>query len=114
MKSTDSSKLRLSARTRSWSTCNPTLYIAGDDCPFTVHDGVTRIGRSITADIEIEDITVSRRHALIVREEGRTFLLDDGSRNGTWLNGVRIERAELHDGDEIALGRARLRYAAGP
>jgi pSer/pThr/pTyr-binding forkhead associated (FHA) protein len=91
---------------------HPTLYIATDDRVVTLRDGVTRIGRSITADLELEDITVSRRHALIVHGDGQAILLDDGSRNGTWLNGARIERAPLHDGDEITLGAARLRYAA--
>ena len=92
----------------------PTLYIAQDDRVIAVNDGVTRIGRSMTADIELEDMTVSRRHALIVRGEGRTVLLDDGSRNGVRLNGERIKRAEpLSDGDVIAVGRTELRYAAG-
>src|SRR6478735_3776607 len=91
----------------------PTLYIAQDDRVIAVNDGVTRIGRSMTADIELEDMTVSRRHALIVRGEGETVLLDDGSRNGVRLNGERIQRAEpLSDGDVIAVGRTELRYAA--
>ena len=87
----------------------PTLQI--DNRVVAVHEGVTRIGRSITADVEIEDIAVSRRHALIVREGDVTVLLDDGSRNGTFLNGVRVGRAVLADGDQIAVGRAVLRYA---
>ena len=82
-----------------------------DDRVVVLHEGVTRIGRSITADIELEDITVSRRHALIVREDGEPLLLDDGSRNGTWLNGARIARAVLRDGDTIVVGTAQLRYA---
>jgi pSer/pThr/pTyr-binding forkhead associated (FHA) protein len=90
----------------------PTLYIASDDRVLALHEGVTRIGRSLTADVELEDMTVSRRHALIVRGEGKAVLLDDGSRNGVRLNGVRVTRAELHDGDTIRLGRTQLRYAA--
>jgi len=91
----------------------PTLYIAQDDRVVALPEGVTRIGRSMTADVELEDMTVSRRHALIVRGEGKSVLLDDGSRNGVRLNGLRIERAEeLKDGDVIALGRTQLRYAA--
>jgi pSer/pThr/pTyr-binding forkhead associated (FHA) protein len=90
----------------------PTLYIANDDRVVALNEGVTRIGRSITADVELEDITVSRRHALIVRGEGRTVLLDDGSRNGVRVNGERVPRAELHDGDVIAVGLTELRYAA--
>src|SRR3954469_3944254 len=91
---------------------HPTLYIANDDRVIALHEGVTRIGRSLTADVELEDMTVSRRHALIVRGEGKAVLLDDGSRNGVRLNGVRVTRAELHDGDTIRLGRTQLRYAA--
>jgi pSer/pThr/pTyr-binding forkhead associated (FHA) protein len=87
----------------------PTLEINGR--VVRLRAGVNRIGRSITADIELEDITVSRRHALIVREGSETLLLDDGSRNGTWLNGARVSRAVLHDGDTIVLGTAELRYA---
>jgi pSer/pThr/pTyr-binding forkhead associated (FHA) protein len=91
----------------------PTLYIAEDDRVVALHEGVTRIGRSLTADLELEDMTVSRRHALIVRGEGKTVLLDDGSRNGVRLNGVRIDGPyDLKDGDMIALGRTQLRYAA--
>jgi pSer/pThr/pTyr-binding forkhead associated (FHA) protein len=71
---------------------------------------VTRLGRSLSADVEIDDATVSRRHALIVRQDGQTYLLDDGSRNGTWHNGIRIDRAVLRDGDTIDLGTARLRF----
>src|SRR3954466_2311623 len=92
---------------------HPTLYIADDDRVVALHEGVTRIGRSIPADLELEDITVSRRHALIVRGEGKTILLDDGSRNGVRVNGQRVKRAEpLTDGDVIAIGRTQLRYAA--
>ena len=71
---------------------------------------LTRLGRSLHADIEVDDPTVSRRHALIVRQDGETVLLNDGSLNGTWHNGERVERAILRDGDTIDLGVARLRY----
>ena len=68
---------------------------------------VTRLGRSLTADVEIDDPSVSRRHALIVRQDGQTFLLDDGSRNGTWHNGLRIDRVALQR-------RRQLRARASP
>ena len=87
-------------------------YLEADDTLVPVMGTVTRLGRSLSADVEIDDLTVSRRHALIVREDGQTLLLDDGSRNGTWHNGMRVDRAELlSDGDVIALGtdRAALR-----
>ena len=90
----------------------PTLFIPLHDRVIAVGDGVTRIGRSLTADVELDDIHVSRRHALLVRGEGKTVLLDDGSRNGVYLNGVRVEREELRDGDSIRVGKTELRYAA--
>ena len=90
----------------------PTLFIPLHDRVITVADGVTRIGRSLTADVELDDIHISRRHALIVRGEGKTVLLDDGSRNGVYLNGVRVQREALSDGDTIRLGKTELRYAA--
>jgi pSer/pThr/pTyr-binding forkhead associated (FHA) protein len=71
---------------------------------------ITRLGRSISAEVEIDDRSVSRRHALIVQRDGQTVLLDDGSLNGTWLNGDRVDHAVLTTGDEIVLGDARLRY----
>jgi pSer/pThr/pTyr-binding forkhead associated (FHA) protein len=83
---------------------------ADDDTLVPVMGTVTRLGRSLSADIEIDETSVSRRHALIVRQDGQTYLLDDGSRNGTWHNGIRVDRAVLSDGDTIDLGTARLSY----
>ena len=85
------------------------IELDGREIPLT--GVVTRIGRSITADIELEDLSVSRRHALIVVEGDDVFLLDEGSRNGTWLNGHRVKRTLLRDGDTIVLGVEQLRYA---
>jgi pSer/pThr/pTyr-binding forkhead associated (FHA) protein len=85
-------------------------YLEADDALVPVTGTVTRLGRSLSADIEIDEPSVSRRHALIVRQDGQTYLLDDGSRNGTWHNGVRVDRALLADGDTIDLGTARLSY----
>lgn len=69
-----------------------------------------RVGRSPAADVVIDDASVSRRHAMVVRRAGRTVLLDDRSRNGISVNGVRTSEAVLSDGDEIVLGRVTLRY----
>jgi len=68
----------------------------------------TRIGRSLSADIHLEDQTVSRRHAMIVREGDTLRALDDRSMNGLYLNGERIESAPLEHGDELLIGRYRL------
>ena len=79
----------------------------------------TRIGRSLAADIRFDDPTVSRRHALIVRQADGVHALDDRSLNGVFVNGSRIEgsgiaQRSLKDGDEILIGRYRLRFISIP
>jgi hypothetical protein len=70
----------------------------------------TRIGRSLVADVRFDDPTVSRRHALIVRQPDGVRLLDDRSLNGVFVNGARVEGKTLKDGDEIIVGRYRLMF----
>jgi hypothetical protein len=70
----------------------------------------TRIGRSLAADIRFDDPTVSRRHALIVRQPDGVRVLDDRSLNGVFVNGERVEWRALRDGDEIVVGRYRLQF----
>ncbi len=70
----------------------------------------TRIGRSLAADIRFDDPTVSRRHALIVRQADGVRVLDDRSLNGVFVNDERVEWQTLSDGDEILVGRYRLYF----
>jgi predicted nucleic acid-binding Zn-ribbon protein len=70
----------------------------------------TRIGRSLTADIRFDDQTVSRRHALIVRQEDGVHVHDDRSLNGVFVNGARVGDKPLTDGDEIVVGRYRMTF----
>jgi pSer/pThr/pTyr-binding forkhead associated (FHA) protein len=70
----------------------------------------TRVGRSLAADVRFDDPTVSRRHALIVRQPDGVRVLDDRSLNGVFVNGERVEWRELGDGDEIVVGRYRLTF----
>jgi DNA-directed RNA polymerase subunit RPC12/RpoP len=83
----------------------------------------TRVGRSLAADVRFDDPTVSRRHALIVRQADGVRVLDDRSLNGVFVNGERVEWRVLEHGDEIVVGRYRLQFldsapemarAAGP
>jgi hypothetical protein len=72
-------------------------------------EGWTRIGRSVTAEIRLDDPTVSRRHAVIVLTPQRELrVLDDRSLNGVFVNGDQVDWSALHDGDELAIGRYRL------
>jgi pSer/pThr/pTyr-binding forkhead associated (FHA) protein len=70
----------------------------------------TRIGRSLTGDLRLDDPTVSRRHALLGRQPNGVRLLDDRSLNGVFLNGERVQWTILKDGDEIQIGRYRLNF----
>jgi DNA-directed RNA polymerase subunit RPC12/RpoP len=70
----------------------------------------TRVGRSLAADVRFDDPTVSRRHALIVRQPDGVRVLDDRSLNGVFVNGERVEWRMLQDGDEILVGRYRLGF----
>ena len=72
----------------------------------------TRIGRSLAADIRFDDPTVSRRHALIVRQPDGVRLLDDRSLNGVFVNEARVDGKTLADGDEIIVGRYRLCFVS--
>jgi hypothetical protein len=80
---------------------------------FTINRKVIVIGRHPESDIFLDDITVSRRHAEIRREESEFTLVDTGSLNGTYLNRERIEAIELNNGDEIQIGKFRLLFFAG-
>jgi hypothetical protein len=73
-----------------------------------LQEGWTRVGRSLSAHIRFDDPTVSRRHALVYRDDEGARILDDRSLNGVFCNGERIELAELEDGDEIEVGRFRM------
>jgi hypothetical protein len=76
---------------------------------FPIERGWTRIGRSVAADIRLDDPSVSRRHALVVSERPDTLrVLDDRSLNGVFLNGEVVEWGRLRDGDELTIGRYRL------
>lgn len=77
---------------------------------FSLKNEVTTIGRHADSDIELDDITVSRRHSEIHRQQGRCIVKDAGSLNGTYVNGDRIDVAELIHGDELQIGKYHLVY----
>ena len=70
----------------------------------------TLIGRSPDCDIFLDDVTVSRRHAVLAEREGAFYVEDQGSLNGTFVNRKRIESARLEDGDELQIGKYRLTF----
>jgi pSer/pThr/pTyr-binding forkhead associated (FHA) protein len=72
-----------------------------------------RIGRSPDAEVFLDDVTVSRNHALLVRRRDGLYVDDLGSLNGTYVNRHRIESHKLTDGDELQVGKYKLTYLEG-
>ena len=70
----------------------------------------TTIGRSPDCEIFLDDVTVSRNHAVLVERDGRFFVEDQGSLNGTFVNRRRIDNAPLENGDEVQIGKYRLTF----
>lgn len=76
---------------------------------FHLQAGWSRIGRCSTAEICLDDPSVSRRHAILAVEPGKPpRVLDDRSLNGIQVNGRKCDWSELEPGDELAIGRHRL------
>ena len=70
----------------------------------------TRIGRSPECEVFLDDVTVSRNHAVVLHVDG-TFSVDDqGSLNGTFVNRHRIDSSRLENGDELQIGKYRLTF----
>jgi hypothetical protein len=70
----------------------------------------TRIGRSPDCEIFLDDVTVSRNHAVLLESNGKFVVEDQGSLNGTFVNRKRIDNAELENGDELQIGKYRLTF----
>jgi pSer/pThr/pTyr-binding forkhead associated (FHA) protein len=70
------------------------------------------IGRSPEAGVFLDDVTVSREHATLVRRGGDWFLDDSGSLNGTYVNRQRVDSHRLADGDELQIGKFKLTFFA--
>jgi hypothetical protein len=70
----------------------------------------TRIGRSPECEVFLDDVTVSRNHAVLLERDGHFFVEDQGSLNGTFVNRRRIDNQELENGDELQIGKYRLTF----
>ena len=82
---------------------------------FAITDPVVEIGRNPKSQVFLDDITVSRTHARIRRNDDGTYSLEDcESLNGTYLDGERITHAVLREGAQLQVGKFRLVFVIGP
>ncbi len=77
---------------------------------FLLDRDATTVGRHPDSDIFLDDVTVSRRHAELIRDDQGTTLKDLGSLNGTYVGGDRVDERLLATGDELQVGRFKLLY----
>ncbi len=91
------------------------VVIAGQDLgkKFTLNQSSTLIGRSPKTDIQLDEDSISRNHAIIANEGQRIVARDLGSTNGTYINDVPIKETELRDGDQIKIGRTIFKFLSG-
>ena len=85
-----------------------------DGARFLLDQDVTTVGRHPNADIFLDDVTVSRRHAEFERKDGGFIVRDLGSLNGTYREGRTIDVVQLADGDEVQIGKFKLTFFASP
>jgi pSer/pThr/pTyr-binding forkhead associated (FHA) protein len=79
---------------------------------FPVQGERMSIGRRPDSEVFLDDVTVSRDHALLIERSGQWYLDDCGSLNGTYVNRSRIESQRLEEGDEVQIGKYKLTYHA--
>ncbi len=80
---------------------------------YLLDSAVTSIGREVTAAICLDDVTVSRKHAVISSNEGLHTIEDAKSLNGTYVNAVSVTSQKLSHGDEIQIGKFRFNFFTG-
>ena len=85
----------------------------GRGARFLINSDRTVIGRAVESDIFLDDVTVSRKHAEVMRSGKSYSFKDSGSLNGTYLDGKISEQAELQDGSELHIGKYRLHFFIG-
>jgi hypothetical protein len=77
---------------------------------FSVGPDRTTIGRAPDSDVFLDDVTVSREHAVLERQPDGIHVRDMSSLNGTYVNRRRVDEARLDDGDELQIGKYRLTF----
>lgn len=92
-----------------------TIYLELNGQPMDIPPGSTTVGRSRTCGVRLDDLAVSRNHAMLSRDGERVTVKDLESSNGTFLNGARLgTEVELADGDVVAIGETEIVFRRVP
>ena len=88
------------------------MLFSPPEAPLALHPrGTVVLGRSRSCDLRIGGSDASRRHAEILGDPDGFLLRDLGSTNGTFVNGAKITKQFLRDGDEVRIGEARMKFS---
>ena len=79
---------------------------------FLLEGDETTMGRDTDSAVFLDDVTVSRKHAVVERHDDEWFVVDRGSLNGTYVNGEQVDRTKLTTGDEVQIGKFKLTFFA--
>ncbi|MEX0976368.1 MAG: FHA domain-containing protein [Woeseia sp.] len=88
--------------------------IDGQELRFPLFKDRLTVGRTTHNDIQIKAQYISRRHAVLVTEDDRTRIVDWGSKNGVYVNGIRVTEKSLRNGDRVTVGTAEFRFEERP
>ncbi len=83
---------------------------AGSGPLIPIQQPVLLVGRHPEADVRVDSATVSRRHCCLAVVYDRVLIRDLGSRHGVFVNGVRVDEAQIHPGDEVAIAHLIYRF----
>lgn len=87
---------------------------AGSGFPIPMQQPILLVGRHPESDVRVDSPLISRRHCCLAVVNNRVLIRDLGSRHGVHVNGVRIDEAEVRQGDEVAIAHLIYRFEAGP
>ena len=79
---------------------------------FLLEGDETTVCRDTDSAVFLDDVTVSRKHAVVERHDDGWFVVDRGSLNGTYVNGEQVDRTKLTTGDEVQIGKFKLTFFA--
>lgn len=96
------------SRRKHWSKVSADMELAGQNRIYALECDEILIGRHASADIRLNDMSVSRYHAMLNVTDGKWIITDLDSKSGLYINGIRVQQIRLRENDVISMGGSRL------